>query len=68
MRLLLLFVGCANCGSGGFLLERLPRAPEGTPGLWVEKLSHYGANERELLLGNGNKYTITEAFEDANGQ
>ncbi|MGC0400852.1 hypothetical protein RKD27_003496 [Streptomyces sp. SAI-126] len=44
------------------------RAPEGTPGLWVEKLSHYGANERELLLGHGNKYTITEAFEDANGQ
>ncbi|WP_328780662.1 ADP-ribosyltransferase [Streptomyces canus] len=44
------------------------RAPEGTPGLWVEKLSHYGANERELLLGRSNEYTITKAFKDANGQ
>jgi hypothetical protein len=44
------------------------RAPEGTPGLWVEKLSHYGADERELLLGRGNEYTITKAFKDANGQ
>ncbi|WP_420706230.1 ADP-ribosyltransferase [Streptomyces sp. 351MFTsu5.1] len=39
------------------------RAPEGTPGLWVEKLSHADVGERELLLGRGNKYTITKAVE-----
>ncbi|MEU0025455.1 putative T7SS-secreted protein [Streptomyces sp. NPDC006335] len=43
------------------------RVPEGTQGLYVEKLSRYGADERELLLGRGNEYTITKAFEDGNG-
>ncbi|MEU9173983.1 ADP-ribosyltransferase [Streptomyces sp. NPDC048420] len=43
------------------------RVPEGTPGLYVENLGRYGAKERELLLGHGNEYTITEAFKDSNG-
>ncbi|MET8075294.1 putative T7SS-secreted protein [Streptomyces sp. NPDC005303] len=44
------------------------RVAEGTPGLYVEKVGRYGADERELLLGRGNEYTVTEAFKDANGQ
>lgn len=42
--------------------------PQGTPGLWMEKLGRYGDGERELLLGRGNEYTITKAFQDAKGQ
>ncbi|MFI8072772.1 putative T7SS-secreted protein [Streptomyces sp. NPDC086033] len=44
------------------------RVPAETPGLWVEKVGAYGAGERELLLGRGKEYTITEAFKDANGK
>ncbi|MFK4098827.1 putative T7SS-secreted protein [Streptomyces sp. NPDC019531] len=44
------------------------RVPAETPGLWLEKVSRYGAEERELLLGHGNQYTITKAFQDAKGQ
>lgn len=44
------------------------RVPAETPGLWVEKVGAYGAGERELLLGRGSEYTITEAFKDANGK
>ncbi|MFD7322198.1 putative T7SS-secreted protein [Streptomyces sp. NPDC059875] len=43
------------------------RVPEGTPAIWMEKVSHYGMGERELLLGRGTQYTITRAFE-SNGQ
>ncbi|MFG2459100.1 ADP-ribosyltransferase [Streptomyces sp. NPDC048523] len=41
--------------------------PKETPGLWVEKLSHAEVGERELLLGRGNTYTITKAYQ-SNGQ
>ncbi|MEU6353996.1 putative T7SS-secreted protein [Streptomyces sp. NPDC047072] len=44
------------------------RVPKDTPGLYVEKLGRYGAQERELLLGRGNEYTITHAFQDARGK
>ncbi|MFJ9149884.1 putative T7SS-secreted protein [Streptomyces sp. NPDC102270] len=44
------------------------RVPAETPGLWVEKVGAYGAGERELLLGRGSEYTITKAFQDANGK
>ncbi|NEB01433.1 putative T7SS-secreted protein [Streptomyces sp. SID13726] len=44
------------------------RVPEGTPGLWMEKVSRYGDAERELLLGRGNEFTITQAFKDAGGK
>ncbi|MFF7182136.1 putative T7SS-secreted protein [Streptomyces sp. NPDC008121] len=43
------------------------RVPEGTPALWLEKVSHFGMGERELLLGRGSSYSITRAFE-ADGQ
>lgn len=43
------------------------RVPEGTPAMWIEKVSHFGMGERELLLGRGTQYTITRAFE-SNGQ
>jgi hypothetical protein len=43
------------------------QVPQGTPGLWVEKLSHADVGERELLLGRGNTYTITKAYQ-SNGQ
>jgi hypothetical protein len=38
------------------------RVPEGTPALWVEKVSAFGAGERELLMGRGTRYTITHAI------
>lgn len=41
--------------------------PKETPGLWVEKLSHAEVGERELLLGRGNTYRITKAYQ-SNGQ
>ncbi|GGT88591.1 MULTISPECIES: putative T7SS-secreted protein [Streptomyces] len=44
------------------------RVPEGTDALWLEKVSHYGMGERELLLGRGTSYRVTRAFEDENGQ
>ncbi|MFF9017619.1 putative T7SS-secreted protein [Streptomyces sp. NPDC014870] len=44
------------------------RVPEGTDALWLEKVSHYGNGERELLLGRGTNYRVTRAFEDENGQ
>ncbi|MFF7641058.1 hypothetical protein [Streptomyces canus] len=33
----------------------------------MEKLSHAEVSERELLLGRGNTYTITKAYQ-SNGQ
>ncbi|MFF3317236.1 putative T7SS-secreted protein [Streptomyces sp. NPDC003035] len=44
------------------------RVPEGTDALWMEKVSHYGMGERELLLGRGTSYKVTRAFEDESGQ
>ncbi|MFJ1752748.1 putative T7SS-secreted protein [Kitasatospora sp. NPDC088134] len=32
------------------------RVPEGTPGLWVEKVSAFGGGERELILGRGRQW------------
>ncbi|MGP4115509.1 ADP-ribosyltransferase, partial [Streptomyces sp. 4N509B] len=43
------------------------RVPAGTPALWVERLSAFGAGERELLLGRGLSYEVTRAFQ-YNGQ
>ncbi|WP_344457890.1 ADP-ribosyltransferase, partial [Actinomadura kijaniata] len=36
------------------------RVPEGTPALWVEKLSEMGAGERELILPRGLKFRVDE--------
>lgn len=44
------------------------RVPQGTPSLWVEKLSHADIGERELLLGRGNEYRITEVIEGPDGK
>ncbi|MBD3932368.1 protein phosphatase [Streptomyces chumphonensis] len=35
------------------------RVPKGTPALWVEKVSAFGAGERELLMGRGTRYQVT---------
>lgn len=43
------------------------RVTEGTPGLWVEKLTH-AVGERELLLGRGRAYEITKVFQDDAGK
>ncbi|WP_405840020.1 ADP-ribosyltransferase [Streptomyces sp. NBC_01518] len=40
------------------------RLPEGTPALWLEKVSNYGAEERELLLARGTDYRVTRVFMD----
>ncbi|MFI7387464.1 putative T7SS-secreted protein [Streptomyces sp. NPDC049813] len=40
------------------------RVPEGHPALWMEKVSHYGLSERELLLGRDTTYRVTRAFTD----
>jgi hypothetical protein len=34
------------------------QVPAGTPALWVEKVSHYGAGEREILLGRDSSYVV----------
>ena len=44
------------------------RVPEGTDALWMEKVSHYGMGERELLLGRDTSYQVTRAFKDENGK
>ncbi|MFE6870239.1 ADP-ribosyltransferase [Kitasatospora sp. NPDC057692] len=44
------------------------RVPEGTPALWVEKVSAYGMGERELLLGRGLNWRADRVFLDDNGQ
>ncbi|MBT2441581.1 hypothetical protein J7E93_15945 [Streptomyces sp. ISL-36] len=44
------------------------RVPQGTPAIWMEKVSHFGMGERELLLGRGTTYQVTRAFKDENGQ
>ncbi|MFI6942677.1 ADP-ribosyltransferase, partial [Streptomyces sp. NPDC050418] len=44
------------------------RVPEGTPALWVEKVSKYDVTERELLLGRGSSYRVTRVFMDDKGQ
>ncbi|MFJ5192599.1 ADP-ribosyltransferase, partial [Streptomyces sp. NPDC088394] len=44
------------------------RVPKGTPALWLEKVSHYGVTEREILLGRGSEYRVTRVFVDEAGQ
>ncbi|WP_052709260.1 ADP-ribosyltransferase [Streptomyces sp. NRRL S-495] len=44
------------------------RVPEGTPAIWVEKISYYGESERELLLTRGLKWRADRVFRDDNGQ
>ncbi|WP_380283336.1 putative T7SS-secreted protein [Kitasatospora purpeofusca] len=44
------------------------RVPEGTPALWVEKVSYYGMGEREVLLGRGLRWRADRVFPDENGQ
>ncbi|MFD0801464.1 ADP-ribosyltransferase, partial [Streptomonospora algeriensis] len=43
------------------------RVPAGTPALWVEKVSEFGAGERELLLGRGVTYRAVDVVW-SNGQ
>ncbi|MFF5981699.1 ADP-ribosyltransferase [Streptomyces olindensis] len=40
------------------------RLPKGTPALWLEKVSQYGMDERELLLARGTEYRVTRVFMD----
>ncbi|MFB6850577.1 ADP-ribosyltransferase [Streptomyces sp. NPDC056373] len=40
------------------------RLPKDTPALWLEKVSNYGADERELLLARGTEYRVTRVFMD----
>ncbi|MFF7458224.1 putative T7SS-secreted protein [Kitasatospora sp. NPDC008115] len=44
------------------------RVPEGTPALWVEKVSFYGMGEREVLLERGLRWRADRVFMDDNGQ
>lgn len=44
------------------------RVPAGTPALYLERVSAYGGGERELLLGRGVEYTVTDVVRDDNGQ
>lgn len=44
------------------------RVPAGTPAMWVEKVGHYGAGERELLLGRGLQYHVDHVILDDKGQ
>ncbi|MER7177383.1 ADP-ribosyltransferase, partial [Streptomyces mesophilus] len=43
------------------------RVPQGTPALWLEKVSKYDVTERELLLARGSEYKVTRVFVE-NGQ
>jgi ADP-ribosyltransferase exoenzyme len=40
------------------------RVPAGTPAIWVENVGHYGAGERELLLGRGLEYRVDRVVFD----
>jgi hypothetical protein len=40
------------------------RVPAGTPAIWVERISDFGAGERELLLGRGLSYRVTDVVLD----
>ncbi|MEU1608051.1 ADP-ribosyltransferase, partial [Micromonospora matsumotoense] len=44
------------------------RVPKGTPALWLEKVSKYGVEEREILLGRGSEYRVTRVFVDEAGK
>ncbi|WP_394329346.1 ADP-ribosyltransferase [Nocardiopsis sp. CNR-923] len=44
------------------------RVPRGTPALWVERVSAFGGGERELMLGRGTTYRVTEAVLADDGQ
>lgn len=44
------------------------RVPEGTPALWVEKVSVFGKGERELLLCRGLKWHADRVIKDESGQ
>ncbi|MFB6785003.1 ADP-ribosyltransferase, partial [Streptomyces sp. NPDC056352] len=43
------------------------RVPKGTPALWLEKVSKFDVEERELLLARGSEFRVTRVFMD-NGQ
>ncbi|MFF0291958.1 ADP-ribosyltransferase, partial [Streptomyces sp. NPDC005262] len=43
------------------------RVPKGTPALWLEKVSKFDVEERELLLARGSEFKVTRVFMD-NGQ
>ncbi|MEU9131895.1 ADP-ribosyltransferase [Kitasatospora sp. NPDC048540] len=40
------------------------RVPQGTPAMWVEKVSAYGAGEREILLGRGLQWKATRVVRE----
>jgi hypothetical protein len=42
--------------------------PEGTPGMYVGKVSHLDNAEKELLLGRGLEYEVQRVFLDDNGK
>ena len=44
------------------------RVPKGTPALWLEKVSQFGLEERELLLARGTEYKVTRVFMDDAGK
>ncbi|MFF1839629.1 ADP-ribosyltransferase, partial [Streptomyces sp. NPDC058231] len=43
------------------------RVPKGTPALWLEKVSKFDVEERELLLARGSEFKVTRVFME-NGQ
>ncbi|WP_322741143.1 ADP-ribosyltransferase, partial [Streptomyces hygroscopicus] len=44
------------------------RVPKGTPALWLEKVSKYDVDERELLLARGSAFKVTRVFMDEAGK
>ncbi len=44
------------------------KVPVGTPAIYMEKVSHFGAGERELLLGRGTKYRVDRVILDEQGK
>ncbi len=44
------------------------KVPAGTPAIYMEKVSHYGAGERELLLRRGSEYRVDRVILDDQGK
>ncbi|MEV8564786.1 ADP-ribosyltransferase [Streptomyces sp. NPDC051322] len=46
------------------------RIPEGTPAMWMEFISHFGAGEMELLLKNDSRYRVDKVtpYQNSKGQ
>ncbi|MER7845705.1 putative T7SS-secreted protein [Kitasatospora sp. NPDC096077] len=44
------------------------KVPEGTPGLWVEKVGEYENGEREILLGRGTNWRVDRVVVRDNGK